>query len=87
MERRSAITPEAIRLFRTERRLSQQRLASILNVGVATISRWENGVKKPSGTAEAVLEALLSGGPVDGVGPLASAHAIFRLLQERFREH
>ena len=79
----SNITPESIRAFRSRNRLSQQRLASILNVGIATVSRWENGLKRPSGTAEAVLETLLGEGSVDGVGPVASGFAIYRLLKER----
>ncbi|MFC1833239.1 helix-turn-helix domain-containing protein [Thermodesulfobacteriota bacterium] len=83
MESTSNITPESIRKFRAKRGLSQQRLASILNVGIATVSRWEHGQKKPSGTAAAVLETLLSDGPVDGIGPVASGFAIYKLLKER----
>jgi transcriptional regulator with XRE-family HTH domain len=78
------ITPEAIKGFRQQKKLSQQQLASILNVGVGTISRWENGLKPPSGTAAAVLESLLSHGPANGVGPVASGYSIYVLLKERF---
>lgn len=60
MEASSKVTPEAIKKFRQENGLTQQQLAAILNVGVATISRWEVGTKSPTGTAAAVLEALLS---------------------------
>ncbi len=60
MKTGSTITPEAIKKFRQDNGLTQQQLAAILNVGIASISRWEAGKKSPTGTAAAILEALLS---------------------------
>jgi len=93
----SKITAEAIKKFREKKKLSQQQLASILNVSVTTVSRWETGLKEPQGTTRAVLAPLLSGmkGGVPGGGALAgggiasdlpagSGYAIFRLLKEHF---
>ena len=84
MTYKTNITPEAIKRFRQRKNLSQQQFASILHVGVGTVSRWENGLKPPSGTAAAVLESLLSDGPANGVGPVASGYSIYVLLKERF---
>lgn len=87
MSRKTEITPEAIRKFREDKRLSQQQLASMLNVGVASLSRWENGTKEPTGPAAAILAALIGGASVGGmlgVGLVGSGYAIYRLLKERF---
>ncbi|MEW6350262.1 MAG: helix-turn-helix domain-containing protein [Thermodesulfobacteriota bacterium] len=83
------ISPEAIKKFREGKGLSQQQLASMLNVGVASLSRWENGTKHPSGPAAAILAALIGGKDVEsagmlGVGLVGSGYAIYRLLKERF---
>ena len=87
MSREPTITPEAIRKFREDKGLSQQQLASMLNVGVASLSRWENGTKEPTGPAAAILAALIGGtglGGVLGMGLVGSGYAIYRLLKERF---
>jgi transcriptional regulator with XRE-family HTH domain len=87
MSSRVEIPPEAIRKFREDKGLSQQQLASMLNVGVASLSRWENGSKKPTGTAAAVLAALIGGSGVagsTGFGLTDSGYAIYRLLKDRF---
>jgi len=82
------LTPESIRRLRKERGLSQQDLATILNVGVISVSRWETGQTKPIGTAAAVLATLISGitrhQDLAPVGPLASGYAIHRLLKSHF---
>ncbi len=79
------LTPELIRKFRTEKGLSQQALATILNVGIISVSRWETGETKPGGTSAAVLAALVSDRPdMHPYGPLASGYAIYRLLKSRF---
>ena len=82
------LTPESIRRFRVEKGLSQQALATILNVGMISVSRWETGASKPSGTAAAVLATLISGvtryEELGSVGPLASGYAIHQLLKGHF---
>lgn len=89
MPKEPIITPEAITEFRTSKGLSKQQLASMLNVGVASLSRWEkNGIKEPTGAAAAILAALISGASVGGVPGMSllvgSGYAIYRLLKERF---
>lgn len=89
MTKEQTIAPEEIRKFREDKGLSQQQLASMLNVGVASLSRWENGTKNPSGPAAAILAALIGGKDVEsagmlGVGLVGSGYAIYRLLKERF---
>jgi transcriptional regulator with XRE-family HTH domain len=87
MSKRTEITPEAIKKFREDKGLSQQQLASMLNVGVASLSRWENGSKEPTGPAAAILAALIGGtmaGSALGMGLVGSGYAIYRLLKERF---
>jgi len=77
------LTPESIRAFRESKGMSQQQLADLLGVGVATVSRWESTgdrSKKPSGTGALVLKTLIAKqkGLIDPtkkelwVGPLAS---------------
>jgi DNA-binding transcriptional regulator YiaG len=53
------LNPKAIKTLRQALRLSQQELASVLGVGVATVSRWERGTL-PSGTAALILRMLIS---------------------------
>jgi transcriptional regulator with XRE-family HTH domain len=87
MSQKHRFQPEAIRKFREAKGLSQQQLASMLNVGVSSLSRWENGTKEPTGTASAVLAALVGGeaatNPAE-VGLMGSGYAIYRLLKDRF---
>ena len=84
------LTSESIRRLRKERGLSQQDLATILNVGVISVSRWETGQTKPIGTAAAILATLVSGitrrEDLAPVGPLASGYAIHRLLKNHFEQ-
>jgi DNA-binding transcriptional regulator YiaG len=82
MCQKSEIPSEAIKQFRESKGLSQQQFASMLNVGVASLSRWENGAKKPTGTAAAVLSALVGGSRVAGL--TGSGYAIYRLLKDCF---
>jgi DNA-binding transcriptional regulator YiaG len=53
------LSPKAIKTLRQTLSLSQQELASVLGVGVATVSRWERGTA-PSGTAALILRTLIS---------------------------
>ena len=79
---------ETIKGFRRARGLSQQDLAMLLGVGVATVSRWERGTP-PTGTAAEVLHAAVAG-LVFGHNPVEMTHGsgylIYRLLKEVF-EH
>jgi len=84
-----------IKNFRKANNLNQQGLASILNVGITTVSRWENNAAKPTGTAEAILASLLNGrsigslcelgtGSAVAAGLLGSGYALYTLLKRRF---
>ncbi len=79
---------ETIKGFRRTRGLTQQDLAMLLGVGVATVSRWEKGTP-PTGTAAEVLHAAIAG-LVFGHNPVEMTHGagylIYRLLKEVF-EH
>ena len=56
------LTPESIKQWRDSRKLTQQQLADLLNVGVASVARWEGGTAEPTGPAKAILEALMTAG-------------------------
>jgi len=75
------LDPADIEAFRKARGLSQQELASMLGVGVATINRWENGKAEPTGTAAAVLRAVIAGAAAGsfplGMAGLAAGAASF----------
>jgi transcriptional regulator with XRE-family HTH domain len=80
------LTPEAIQQFRKERGLSQQQLASMLGVGVTTISRWETGQAHVTGTAAVVLQTVITAtrtGLTAGLW-LGSGNAIYQLLRDVF---
>jgi DNA-binding transcriptional regulator YiaG len=80
------LTPEAIKQFRKERGLSQQQLASMLGVGVATVSRWETGQANVTGTAAVVLQTVITAartGLTAGLW-LGSGNAIYQLLRDVF---
>jgi transcriptional regulator with XRE-family HTH domain len=91
------ISAADIKNFRKANNLSQQELASILNVGITTVSRWENNAAKPSGTAEAILASLLNSSPIGKLcefgtgaavagGLLGSGYALYTLLRRRFED-
>jgi transcriptional regulator with XRE-family HTH domain len=88
--RRNILSPESIKRFREERGLSQQALATMLNVGSKSVSRWERGETEPTSTTAAILSVLISGitrhEEVSPVGPLASGYAIYRLLKSHFED-
>jgi len=85
----SGLTPKNIADFRKDRKLSPQGLATLLCVGVATINRWEKGLK-PTGTAAVILQALVA--KYLGHEPkrprrepeFREAYTIFRELKEIF---
>lgn len=80
------LTAEAIQQFRKEKALSQQDLATILGVGVATVSRWETGQASVTGTAAVVLQTVITASHT-GLTPdlwLGSGNAIYQLLRDVF---
>ena len=82
------LSPESVKRFREERGLSQQALATLLNVGTKTVSRWERGQTEPTGTTAAILSVLISGmsryEEMEPLGPLASGYAIYQILKRQF---
>ena len=51
-------SPEEIKALRERLNLSQAVLATVINAGVDSIRKWEQGAKKPSGTALKLLSLL-----------------------------
>lgn len=86
MSKHSTLTPKAIQRFRQDRGISQQDLASLLGVGVKTISRWENGQAQATGTAAIVLQTVISAS-YTGLTlelSLGRGHEIYQLLKDVF---
>jgi transcriptional regulator with XRE-family HTH domain len=54
------VSGEAIRDLRKRKNLTQEELASVLGVGIATIRRWEAGTAKPTGNNDALLRQLMA---------------------------
>jgi transcriptional regulator with XRE-family HTH domain len=80
------LTAAAIQQFRKDKGLSQQELATILGVGVATVSRWETGQASVTGTAAVVLQTVITAAHT-GLTPdlwLGSGNAIYQLLRDVF---
>ncbi len=50
--------PEDIRRIRTTNNVSQAVFAAILGIGKTTVQQWEQGQKKPSGTAQRLLDLI-----------------------------
>lgn len=50
--------PEDVRRIREENNVSQAVFAAILGIGKTTVQQWEQGVKKPSGTAQRLLDFI-----------------------------
>lgn len=59
MKRKSRWTPEAIRVARLTRGLSQEDLAQLLDVTTSTVSRWECGAFQASRLACLALDRVL----------------------------
>lgn len=53
-----ALTPAEICGIRNANRVSQAVFAEFLNVKPVTIAAWEQGTKKPSGTAVKILDLV-----------------------------
>jgi predicted RNase H-like HicB family nuclease/DNA-binding XRE family transcriptional regulator len=52
--------PEQIRAIRRQLNVSQQTFAELLNVSVATVRAWEQGVRTPDGAATRLLQIIES---------------------------
>jgi putative transcriptional regulator len=50
--------PEDIRRIRTDNHVSQAVFAAILGIGKTTVQQWEQGQKKPSGSAQRLLDLI-----------------------------
>ena len=86
MSKHATPTPEAIQQFRQEKGLSQRDLASMLGVGVTTISRWENGQAQATGTAACVLQTVIAASHAGLTLELSlgRGHEIYQLLKDVF---
>ena len=51
-------TPAEIKRIRVRQRVSQPVFAAYLNVTKSTVTQWEQGEKKPRGTALKLLELV-----------------------------
>ncbi|MBF0510854.1 MAG: helix-turn-helix domain-containing protein [Candidatus Omnitrophica bacterium] len=51
-------TPKSISRLRRKLKLSQAALARFINTSVRTVQKWEQGDKKPSGTALKLLHII-----------------------------
>jgi putative transcriptional regulator len=49
-----------VRKIRESSKLSQQRFADLLSIDVATLRNWEQGRRRPTGPARALLRAILN---------------------------
>jgi len=88
---------QMIKELRKKMGWSQQDLAKLLDVGIASISRWENGEKKPTGTAGVILASLvaalvsglnpnaLKGAALMPGSPIGSAYGIYQMLKKIFK--
>jgi len=52
------ITPDKIKNIRKTINVTQMVFAQLLNVSVASISKWESGTQKPTGSTQVLLELL-----------------------------
>lgn len=52
------MSPEEIKKLREGLRLTQEQLAHELGVSFATVNRWENGKRSPTGLSLKVLNDL-----------------------------
>jgi putative transcriptional regulator len=51
-------TPEKIVSIRKKLKLSQAALASIFNISLSTVQKWEQGQKKPTGASKKLLDIV-----------------------------
>ncbi|MEN6441446.1 MAG: DNA-binding transcriptional regulator [Syntrophobacter sp.] len=50
--------PEDVRRIRRANHMSQAVLAAVLGIGKTTVQQWEQGLKKPSGPAQRLLDLI-----------------------------
>ncbi len=50
--------PEKIILIRKKFHLSQAALASVFNISISTVQKWEQGNKKPMGASRKLLDLI-----------------------------
>lgn len=50
--------PDDIRRIRTANHVSQAVFAAVLGIGKTTVQQWEQGLKKPSGAAQRLLDVI-----------------------------
>jgi putative transcriptional regulator len=53
-----SITPDKIKKIRNVSKYSQSVFARLLNVSISSIRQWEQGSRKPTGSAKVLLELL-----------------------------
>ena len=51
-------SPEKIASIRKKFKLSQAALASIFNISLSTVQKWERGNKKPAGASRKLLDII-----------------------------
>lgn len=51
-------SPEKIVSLRKKSKLSQAALASVLNISLSTVQKWERGHKKPAGASQKLLDII-----------------------------
>ena len=56
--RRLTVDASAVRQIRARTGLAQAKFAALLQVDVATLRNWEQGRRKPTGPAQALLRAV-----------------------------
>jgi putative transcriptional regulator len=52
------ITPKLIKNIRKKSNFSQSVFAKLLNVSISSVRQWEQGLRKPTGSAKVLLELL-----------------------------
>ena len=52
------MTPQDIRAIRQQRELTQVELAQLLGVAPGTVRNWEQGIRKPNGSACILLNQM-----------------------------
>ncbi len=51
-------SPENIVSIRQKYHLSQAALATVFNISISTVQKWERGVKKPAGASKKLLDII-----------------------------
>ena len=58
LPKKSMFQPEDIQRIRMANRMSQTVFAVMLGVGKTTVQQWEQGQKRPGGTAQRLLDVI-----------------------------